>query len=270
MTVTDELSAQHDDHHELLAAGFALDALEPSERNQFNALMRSCSVCARLASEYRSVAGLLPYSLEPMEASPGLRQRVLDAATATTPTAAAAAPPPPRTGLGQAPWAGPTELEVARRKRGLFWALPFAALFAAVLGLGYWNYRLQQTVNEQAALIQSHQEVVEAIAAGGPQWSLAGTPSAPTASGVLLVDRGARPILLVHGLPELEPRQAYQAWVITGGVPVGAGLLRSDGRGGQHARLDRPLGSADTVAVTIEPATGSASPTGPIVVAGNL
>jgi anti-sigma-K factor RskA len=274
MTATNDLRSQHDESHEQLAAGFAVDALEPSERDQFRSILGSCAICAQLAAEYSSIAALFPDSLEPMEASPNLRQRVLDAATRSEPpsaTAADRAPAPSSVGPGGPRPLPRSDIPAAGRERRFTWALPLAALITVVLGLGYWNYRLQQTVAEQAALIQTQHEVLAAVAAGGRQWALAGTPTAPTASGVLVEDpAGARPILLVHGLPQLSPRQAYQAWVITGGVPAGAGLLGSDGRGGQLARLDRPLGSADTVAVTVEPATGSPSPTGPIVVAGNL
>ncbi len=75
---------------------------------------------------------------------------------------------------------------------------------------------------------------------------------------------------MIHNLPPLRQQQAYQAWVIAGGAPLQAGLLERATRAAYIARLDRPLDSADTVAVTVEPAGGSPAPTDPIVAAGRL
>src|SRR3954469_11201754 len=51
------------DHWEQLAAGFALDALEPEERADFSAHLASCAQCQELVDEHRLVAeqpGALP------------------------------------------------------------------------------------------------------------------------------------------------------------------------------------------------------------------
>ena len=74
----------------------------------------------------------------------------------------------------------------------------------------------------------------------------------------------------MRSLPDLPPDRAYQVWVISGGTPLEAGLLSPGRDGVQVARLDRPAGNADTVALTIEPAGGSRAPTGPIVIAGQV
>ena len=93
----------------------------------------------------------------------------------------------------------------------------------------------------------------------------------PQASAVLVQDPGEpRPLLIVRALPDLPPDRAYQVWVISGGTPLEAGLLSSGRDGVQVARLDRPAGQADTVALTIEPAGGRRAPTGPIVIVGQV
>ena len=58
--------------------------------------------------------------------------------------------------------------------------------------------------------------------------------------------------------------------MITGGQPAEAGLLESTGGATRVVRLERPLSSADAVAVTIEPRGGSRLPTGRIVAVASL
>ena len=256
------LDQTHGDEHEELAAGFAVGALDPSDEARFRALLAACDRCRRLAGEYGAVAATLPDALDEIDASPRLRRRILDAAASET------------RGAEPLPAGRPVPIErpIARPgRRAPLWALPLAALFAVTLGLGYWNYHLQQQLERQAAALQVQQQAVAAIAAGGRQWALAGTEAAPGAGGVLVqAPDDPRPFLLLAGLPDIGPDQAYQAWIIVNGVPTDAGVLEP-GRGGtQAARLDRPLDNADTVALTVEPARGSRSPTGRIVVAGRL
>jgi anti-sigma-K factor RskA len=59
-------------------------------------------------------------------------------------------------------------------------------------------------------------------------------------------------------------------WVIRNGQPASAAVLRPGAEGQQKVELEQPLSGAQTVAVSVEPAGGSPSPTGPIVLAGNL
>jgi anti-sigma-K factor RskA len=258
--------AAHDEEFEELAAAHALGALDPADEARFGEHLATCERCRTLVAEYEAIAAALPEALRQLEASPDLRSRVLDAAGRDRPDRGEEPHPPPaeppaRTGQPFRP----------APRRASWWALPIAALFAVTIGLAYWNYGLQQQLAEQSALLRSQQQVLDAVAAGGRQWSVAGTPAAPGAGGVLLEDpNDPRPLLLVHGLSELGPRQAYQAWWIANGTPVEAGLLEPGGGSVHMARLDRPLDNAETVAVTVEPAGGSRAPTGPIVAAGQL
>ena len=261
----DASGADHGLEFEELAAGFALEALDEADLARFRAHVAGCHHCRTLVAEYGAVAASLPEALEEMEASAGLRGRILDAARADQvgrPVAQERA----AAGESRSVLQGR-----ARPRRGPLWALPLAALFAVTLGLGYWNYRLQEQLADQVAARQLQQQALTAIAAGGRSWTLAGTEQAPQAGGLLVQEpNDPRPLLIVHGLPDLPPQQAYQAWVIVGGTPAEAGMLEP-GRGGQQVtRLERPLANVDTVALTIEPAGGSRAPTGPIVVAAKL
>jgi anti-sigma-K factor RskA len=258
--------AGHTEELEELAAGSALGALEAADEARFRAHLPTCGRCAALLTEYRAVVATLPEALAPIEASPDLRGRILAAAEADL--ARDERPQP-----GRLP-----EVSAAREPRAATpprrlspWALPLAALFAVTVGLGYWNYRLQEQVQTEAAALQLQEQALAAIAAGGRHWELAGTDQAPRAAGVLVqAPDDPRPVLLVRNLPDLPPEQTYQAWVIRGGTPADAGLLGPTERGVRVARLERPLDGAETVALTIEPRGGSRAPTGRIVLAGNI
>ena len=76
-------------------------------------------------------------------------------------------------------------------------------------------------------------------------------------------------LLIASNLPAAGAGKTYQMWVIPkGGTPRPAGLFQSEGTRAVHI-LNGPLDLATvgTVAVTIEPAAGSARPTMPIVIA---
>ena len=79
--------------------------------------------------------------------------------------------------------------------------------------------------------------------------------------------------VVLAGVESLPPDKVYELWVIRGdNPPEPAGLLTGAGRAvyvTQLAKLDRP-GDVKAFAVSIEPAGGSKSPTGPIVLVGPL
>lgn len=259
-------SDAHGIEFEELAAGFAFAALTVADVERFRTHLADCRRCQQLVAEYRAVVAILPDELEEIDASPGLKGRIVEAARVDS-----TGRPPEREHRAIIGQDQPTPFRQTRRRENRFWALGLAALLALTIGLGYWNYQLQAHIAQQTAALQAHQQALTAIAAGGRQWVLTGTDQVPGARGILVQDpRDQQPILVVYGLPELPPRQSYQAWVIVGGTPTGAGLLEPGPEGQYLTRLQQPLVNVDTVALTIEPAGGSPAPTGPIVVAGNL
>ena len=77
-------------------------------------------------------------------------------------------------------------------------------------------------------------------------------------------------VLLAAGLQQAPEGKVYEAWVIAGGAPVPAGTFQADANGKAVLRLPMvdETRSVKTFAVTIEPAGGTAAPTGPMVLAG--
>jgi anti-sigma-K factor RskA len=97
---------------------------------------------------------------------------------------------------------------------------------------------------------------------------LAGTEEAPKARLKLAYDRASgRAMLFGYDLPLPPPGRAYQLWYIAAGVPL-AGLVfapDASGRGTWNEDVPSEGRDASVFAVTLEPAGGVATPTGPMV-----
>lgn len=65
-----------------LAAGYALDALEPADEQRYLDHARHCPACARALADFREVAAALADTAPPAEPSPRLGDRILAAALA--------------------------------------------------------------------------------------------------------------------------------------------------------------------------------------------
>lgn len=76
---------------------------------------------------------------------------------------------------------------------------------------------------------------------------------------------GAKPYLILD-LPSAPAGKTWEAWVIRGGTAARAGITAD--RGITTLELGAPLAPGDTVAITVEPAGGVDTPTGPPILAG--
>jgi anti-sigma-K factor RskA len=91
-----------------------------------------------------------------------------------------------------------------------------------------------------------------------------GDPSAQRvklgARTTLVVGRAGDAVLVASNLPAAGPGTTYEAWVISAGRPVAAGLV-AGGHGTDVLRLTRQVRTGDVVAMTIERAGGAPQPT---------
>ena len=101
--------------------------------------------------------------------------------------------------------------------------------------------------------------------ADGRVAALAPQKNAPDARGALVIPRRGEPYLVLQ-LASPPTGKTWEAWVIKGQRPIAAGL---SGSGGVFTLvLSAPVDAGDVVAVTLEPAAGSSSPTSDPVLAG--
>jgi hypothetical protein len=128
------------------------------------------------------------------------------------------------------------------------------------------NNRLQDRDNE---LAQS-EVALNALAAGGSLVPLAA--AAPEARGsaalVLSADRRNSTFLLT-GAPVPAGDRVYEIWLLKDGTPTPAGTFRPEA-GVTAVTVPISAEGFDTVAMTEEPAGGSALPTGPVLLAAAI
>jgi anti-sigma-K factor RskA len=180
----------------------------------------------------------------------------------------------------------PAPRESARRGlrlEDIFRVLSLGAAAAAILWAFVLNAQVARLQNEISALNeqvatqeQSIEELVQNLPPSDPSdvitVSLKSTADENQALGQLIANRNDKSaVLVISGLPPLEPGKTYQVWLI-GGAPVSAGLLAVDenGRSVLIITSEEAIGSFESVGISIEPEGGSEQPTGDIVVLSKL
>jgi anti-sigma factor RsiW len=222
-------------------AAYVLESLPDSERGRVEAHVASCVTCARRLDEYRGIIGLLPLGLTPV----------------TPPSDAWAAIS-----------AGARRQRRAGNLRPLLRRAMWPALATLAASLLIWNVTLQREINRHASGPQ-----VEALARRPGRLVILTASGVPAASGRLLVAiDGIHGHLAVAGLGSLGPGRIYQLWFVRPGArAASAAAFTVDGRGRAWVSITAPMPLDDTrvVMVTEEPAPGSATPTGPSVIAAS-
>jgi anti-sigma-K factor RskA len=239
-------------------AAYALGALPEAEAQGVARHLVACAACRTEARALQAVAGLLAVACPPAEPSPTLREAVL-AAVAAAPAGPA---PPPVWRLAPAP----EEAAPAGRRGGAWWRpwllTAAAALLAVAVGIS--NVLLRQELRAREAALAIYE-------AAARSWALEGEAAAQGARAMLIEPAGGgRPMLVVQVLPAPPAGRAYQVWVIRGGQPVSAGLLHRLDAPPMLMELPEALAGAEGVAISVEPASGSPRPTGPIVLGARL
>lgn len=212
--------------------------------------LAGCDSCRRAAQSFSAMVATLPEALPPVTPPAHLRNRIMAEVYAD----AARAPAPRRRSRLRRLWGA------LPAGRGFTIAAGLAAAAAVVLAV--WGASRPSGTAPQAT---------------SRTFQIAGTAAAPQATGALYYDAATtRAVLLVHGLqpPTTSggPRRAYEVWLIPAqGAPVAAGFLtlQPDGQT-WAAALSGNAEAYRQVAATIEPAAGSAQPTGAKVVTGTL
>jgi anti-sigma factor RsiW len=199
--------------HEL-TAGYALDALDPSERGRYEEHLASCERCRAELQGFWQVTGALGRTAGGPAPPPALRERILEQARSERPTV------------------------VPLRRRFTLPVLSSAAAVAAVLAvaLGIWSINVSRDLDdaerEIAVLGDPNAQIHES--AGG-EANLVVTPTGDAA-------------LVVRRLAPAPAGKDYEIWVLENGVPQRAGLFERPG----VAMLSRRVEAGQIVAVTLE------------------
>lgn len=261
-----------EDRYLELAPLAALGALDGDDRTGFEVHLAACPACRREVEAYGGLVARLPLGLDPVPPRSALGLDVLAQAQATVSPAA---------------------------RRG--WALPALATAAAVLfavglavvrgerdaarreadaaretsaGLEAELGRLRAELVTMRASLSRDKGLRDLVVHPDARLAtLAALNPAPGASARVLWNPKSREAWLVaSGLAPAPAGKGYEVWVIGKAAPVPAGVFQVDVDGKAVFRLPDVAETADvkTFAVTLEPASGTPAPTGPMVLAGTV
>jgi anti-sigma-K factor RskA len=228
--------------HEL-TAGYALDALEPAEREAYEAHLGDCPQCQEELASFWEVAGALAAAADGPAPSPDLRDRILAAARAEQQNV--------------------VPIESKRRRVTPVLAAVTAIAAAVAIGLGIYAHSLNGQLDDTKSALTAQQQASAVLA--DPN---ATTVALKEGSGRLVVGANGAAVLTLDDLGSAPSGKTYQAWVVEGTTPVSAGTFAASS-GHAVVPIPQPVPNGAVVAVTIEDAGGASAPTLPTVAASN-
>jgi len=259
-----------------LAAGAALDDLDPGEALTLERHLPECPSCRGLSADLDQVVGELALAAPALRPPAGLRDHVLDALHAPSAPALAVLDGGRRTDRATA--GGASSTTVGSRPAGAnpriarWGGLAAAAVFAfAAIGLGAQNRQLDERVTATAAQLadaqarlQARQAAVALVADPAHlEVALHAEPVAPAAQAVVMFRPGTT-------LPATRTGQVYQLWYADASGVHPLGTFHHDGQGPFVAPFGVDLGSSAAAMVTLEPVGGAVGEPGPQVVFGEF
>jgi anti-sigma-K factor RskA len=261
------MSERNEPSMQELAAAYALGALSPEETRAFEAFLATSPETQREVAEYREVGALLATTARGPAPSNDLKTRVLDRVAGSK-----------------------TVALQARRQRSAVPASMWVAL-AASLALATWLganlYSTKTALAAREAAVDSARSALAAIQGRLTQrektlnWilepgiELSVLNSTGTAEPkIQFFFNRQRRVAMVHAfnLSAADAGKVYQLWFIQDGKPVPSITFNAESDG--HAMVENialpPGGGITHAAVTLEPTGGSAAPTSPVILLGEV
>lgn len=231
---------------------YVLGALPDEERRWFEAYLSDHPELQAEVDELSGLVGLLALSTNEMEPSPQLRRNLMAVVESEA-----------RQSLADER----REAQREQRRSALAWLsrlftgqrLAFGAAALAVIGLLSWNLALQDTISELKGEV-ARSENIRPQPSGSETIELKGSAATQDARVELVRLDDRQTILVAQNLPPIEQGKTYQLWVIDGDAPKPSSTFKT-GENLISTPVKSSLEGADTVAITIEPAGGSQTPT---------
>lgn len=243
---------------------YVTDALDAQEEHEFAEHLAVCPACRREIREFGETASELGH-LVAAAPPPELRAGVLGAIREVRPLPPLARPagdaaPPQIPAVREAPAAEPApidELAVRRERRTRRWLTAVAAAAVVVaLAMGGWVYGLNEQRQNQVAQAQAEAELLSA-----PDAKIVVSPLRDGGQASFVVSKARnRALFIGTDLPDPGDDRTYQLWrVYTPTNIEPAGLVPAGGR--QQRYLEGDIEDVAALAVSLEPAGGSPTPT---------
>lgn len=269
MTMSDDLELHS------LAGPYVMDAVTPAERERFAEHLAGCPQCRDEVREMREATARLGMAVA-IRPRPELREQTIRAAFATSQLAPIpAGPPAGRPGETPEDEAKPRRARstgpLARRIRNLNFparvALGAAALVVAALtGFGLVTHDAMQQLHHS----QRQAKLIAAVLNAPDAAMLTAQVSTGGTATVVMSHREHCLVITAHDLAPLPGSQAYEIWLMGPAGNRPAGMLKSAAGGMAGPAVVFGLSPGDTIGLTAEPSTGSATPTSILVVTISL
>jgi anti-sigma-K factor RskA len=248
-----------------LTGAYSLDALDDTERQEFERHLAECPECTQEVAELRLTANRLGAAVA--ETPPDrLRQRVLAE-------------------ISRVRQDSPTGLRVvgsdgsARRRAPRRWVVGLTSVAAAValaaaatFGVVALHAR-QQLDSTQSALAQAssrYQPLAQVLGAPDLRSTSANAPSGGNATAMVSKQLNEA-VVMAFNMPNPPAGHAFQAWAIgSGHDPRSLGLVTPGGGNTSQPVVVKGLAGTQKIGVTVEPAGGSKTPSSNIVMLFDL
>ena len=245
---------KHSEVDDLLAP-YALDAVEDAEQLAVEAHLSECGRCRAEVARHREVAAL--FSASPAEPPPTLWERI-HGSLGEVPEAAVGRPEAVAVLDGARP----------RRDRlalagGLLGGLAAAAAVLAIVLAVQVSSLNGKVANLTAALGRRGLDSAVAAALVRPHHEARLSSASGSATAQVVLTPSGQDYWVGSSLPKLSSGRSYQLWALVGRKPVSIALVGADPSAYSAFRLGA---GATALMVTAEPAAGSPSPTGPVLV----
>jgi anti-sigma-K factor RskA len=241
-----------------LSGAYALDAVDDLERAAFERHLRECETCALEVSELRETVTRLADTAA-IEPPPSLRASVLDAVTRTA-----------QTRPGRSDRAHVVGHAAAAQRWRRFAAVSVAAgVIAAGAGVGTWAVATRNVDDARRHAVEAQQRVaaIEAVLAAPDVKVFTMAASGGGTINVAVSRLRNEAVAVLNDMPDLGLEQVYQLWMIP---EAGLSSARSPGPlavGQTTGSQVLEVGNAVQFGVSVEPKSGSATPTGPVIAA---
>jgi anti-sigma-K factor RskA len=247
------------DAHTLVGA-YAMDAISTQDRDRFERHLAGCEECAQEIVSLRETTALLgAAAAEPLPA--GLKERVMAAATMTRQQ-----PPADEAEAGADARHRRARTKAGPWLRSLAWPGRLAlaaggAVAAAVLAIavvfGVSNSSMHQQLNQARA---SSQQIAVVLTARDAHMTTETVAGGGTATIVMSHAQHAL-VFTAQGLHALPTSRGYELWLIGPDGTRSVGMLPAGQHGMTGPVIAAGLRQGDHLALTDEPASGSAHPT---------
>jgi anti-sigma-K factor RskA len=252
---------QHEQYADDLAL-HALNALQGEDRVRLEAHLAACSSCRRELEQLRGDTALLALSAAGSRPPQRSRQRLLDAISKESPIPASVLTVSRRSWWGVLAWAATAAVLVF----SLYLYKENAALKTSLSGAQSESARNARELDDlrriAAPILAPEAQHVTLVSSK--------TPPQPQGKAFYLRNRNSL-VFLANNMPPLPPQKVYELWLIpTAGNPIPAGTFKPDAHGSASV-VNPPLPAgvqAKAFAITVENASGSNTPTMPIVMMG--